>query len=63
MCAQPPATRLTEIGLTELVLNSLPAIVAKTGVEALLIDTAHFYAELGAIELGIRLQERPSRNC
>jgi len=41
------------IGLTESVLSSLPATVAKTGVEALLIDTGHFYAELGAIELGI----------
>jgi len=41
------------IGLTESILNSLPATVAKTGVEALLIDTGHFYAELGAIELGI----------
>jgi zeaxanthin glucosyltransferase len=41
------------IGLTESVLNSLPAVVAKTGVEALLIDAAHFYAELGAIHLGI----------
>jgi MGT family glycosyltransferase len=43
----------TIIGLTESILNSLPATVAKTGVEALLIDTTHFYAELGAIELGI----------
>jgi zeaxanthin glucosyltransferase len=43
----------TVIGLTESILNSLPATVAKTGVEALLIDTTHFYAELGAIELGI----------
>ena len=43
----------TIIGLTESILNSLPATVAKTGVEALLIDTVHLYAELGAIELGI----------
>jgi MGT family glycosyltransferase len=43
----------TIIGLTESILNSLPATVAKTGVEALLIDAGHFYAELGAIELGI----------
>ena len=43
----------TIIGLTESILNSLPATVAETGVEALLIDTGHFYAELGAIQLGI----------
>jgi len=41
------------MGFTEPILNSLPATVAKTGVEALLIDTVHCYAELGAIELGI----------
>jgi hypothetical protein len=41
----------TIIGLTESILNSLPGTVAKTGVDALLLDTAHFYAELGAIEL------------
>ena len=43
----------TIIGLTESILNSLPAAVAKTGVEALLIDAGYFYAELGAIQLGI----------
>jgi len=43
----------TIIGLTESILNSLPAAVAETGVEALLIDAGHFYAELGAIQLGI----------
>ena len=41
------------LGFTESVLNSLPAMVAKTGVDALLIDTVYFYAELGAIDLGI----------
>jgi hypothetical protein len=41
------------MGFTEPILNSLPATVAKTGVEAVLIDTVHCYAELGAIELGI----------
>jgi zeaxanthin glucosyltransferase len=41
------------LGFTESVLNSLPATVAKTGVDALLIDTVYFYAELGAIDLGI----------
>jgi zeaxanthin glucosyltransferase len=43
----------TIIGLTESILNSLPGTVAETGVEALLIDAGHFYAELGAIQLGI----------
>lgn len=41
------------IGFTESILTSLPAAVAETGVEALLIDSAHFYVELGAIALGI----------
>jgi len=41
------------MGLTESILNSLPAVVAETGVEALLIDSGHFYVELGAIALGI----------
>ena len=43
----------TIIGFTESILNELPATVAKTGVDALLIDSAYFYAELGAIELGM----------
>jgi MGT family glycosyltransferase len=43
----------TIIGFTESILDSLPATVAETGVEALLIDASHFYAELGAIQLGI----------
>ena len=43
----------TIIGFTESILDSLPATVAETGVEALLIDAGHFYAELGAIQLGI----------
>ena len=43
----------TIIGFTESILNSLPTTVAKTGVKALLIDSAHFYVELGAMELGI----------
>lgn len=43
----------TIVGLTESILNSLPAAVAETGVEALLIDAGHFYAELGAIQIGI----------
>ena len=36
---------------TEDILKSLPALVSATGVEALLIDTVQFYAELGAIQL------------
>ena len=32
------------MGFTESILTSLPATVSKTGVEALLIDTGHFYA-------------------
>ncbi|MBV9878378.1 MAG: glycosyl transferase [Verrucomicrobia bacterium] len=43
----------TIIGFTESMLDSLPATAAETGVEALLIDAGHFYAELGAIQLGI----------
>jgi zeaxanthin glucosyltransferase len=43
----------TIIGFTESILDSLPTTVAKTGVDALLIDSAHFYVELGAIELVI----------
>ena len=41
------------MGFTESILTSLPAVVAETGVEALLIDSGHFYVELGAIALGI----------
>jgi zeaxanthin glucosyltransferase len=37
----------------ELILNSLEATIAQTGVDALLIDTIYYYAELGAINLGI----------
>jgi len=43
----------TVMAFTESIWSALPAIVAKTGVDALLIDTAYLYAELGAIELGI----------
>jgi zeaxanthin glucosyltransferase len=38
---------------TETILKSLPAIVASSGVDALVLDTVQFYAELGAIQLGI----------
>jgi zeaxanthin glucosyltransferase len=36
---------------TEAILKSLPATVEATGVDALVIDSVQFYAELGAIEL------------
>jgi MGT family glycosyltransferase len=36
---------------TEMIVKSLPATVMATGVDALLIDTVQFYAELGAIQL------------
>jgi len=38
---------------TETILKSLPAIVQANGVDALIIDTVQFYAELGAMQLGI----------
>jgi MGT family glycosyltransferase len=38
---------------TEAILKSLPAIVEANGIEALIIDTVQFYAELGAMQLGI----------
>ena len=38
---------------TESILKSLPAIVDKSGVDALLIDTVQFYVELGAMQLGM----------
>jgi zeaxanthin glucosyltransferase len=38
---------------TEAVLKSLPAVVQANGVDALIIDTVQFYAELGAMQLGI----------
>jgi zeaxanthin glucosyltransferase len=38
---------------TEMILESLPAIVQTNGVDALVIDTVQFYAELGAMQLGI----------
>src|SRR5215831_241642 len=36
---------------TEGILKSLPAIVHANGIDALIIDTVQFYAELGAIQL------------
>ncbi len=38
---------------TERILKSLPAIVQANGVDALVIDTVQFYAELGALQLGM----------
>ena len=38
---------------TESILKSLPAIVDKSGVDALLIDSVQFYVELGAMQLGM----------
>jgi zeaxanthin glucosyltransferase len=38
---------------TETILKSLPAIVQTNGVDALVIDTVQFYAELGAMQLGM----------
>jgi zeaxanthin glucosyltransferase len=41
------------IAQTESILKSLPAVVHKSGVDALLIDTVQFYAEVGAMQLGM----------
>jgi zeaxanthin glucosyltransferase len=38
---------------TETILESLPAVVQANGIDALVIDTIQFYAELGAIQLGM----------
>ena len=38
---------------TEAILKSLPAIVQADGVDAFVIDTVQFYAELGAMQLGV----------
>jgi zeaxanthin glucosyltransferase len=41
------------IAQTESILKSLPAVVHKSGVDALLIDHIQFYAEVGAMQLGM----------
>src|SRR6266403_578991 len=41
------------IAQTETILKSLPAVVQANGIDALVIDTVQFYAELGAIQLGM----------
>ena len=38
---------------TETILKSLPEIVRTNGVDALLVDTVQFYAELGPMQLGM----------
>jgi len=38
---------------TEAILKSLPAIVQANGIDALIVDTVQFYAELGAMQLGM----------
>jgi len=38
---------------TEVILKSLPAVVRANGIDALIIDTVQFYAELGAMQLGM----------
>src|SRR5215467_14915208 len=38
---------------TEAILKSLPAILKANGIDALIIDTVQFYAELGAMQLGM----------
>jgi hypothetical protein len=40
---------------TEAILKSLPDMVKANVVDALLLDTAQFYAELGAMQLGMQL--------
>ena len=38
---------------TEAILKSLPEMITATGVDALVIDTAQLYAELGPMQLGM----------
>jgi hypothetical protein len=38
---------------TEAILKSLSSVVQANGIDALIIDTVQFYAELGAIQLGM----------
>jgi MGT family glycosyltransferase len=41
------------VAQTETILESLPAVVQANGIDALVIDTVQFYAELGAMQLGM----------
>jgi MGT family glycosyltransferase len=43
----------TVLAQTEVILKSLPAVVQANGIDALIIDTVQFYAELGAMQLGM----------
>jgi zeaxanthin glucosyltransferase len=43
----------TVLTQTEAILKSLPAIVQANRIDALIIDTVQFYAELGAMQLGM----------
>ena len=43
----------TVLAQTEAILKSLPSVVQANGIDALIIDTVQFYAELGAIQLGM----------
>jgi zeaxanthin glucosyltransferase len=43
----------TVLTQTEAILKSLPAIVQANGIDALIIDIVQFYAELGALQLGM----------
>src|SRR5262245_45964638 len=38
---------------TEIILKSLPTMVEANGIDALVLDTVQFYAELGPIQLGM----------
>jgi zeaxanthin glucosyltransferase len=38
---------------TETILKSLPAMVEANGIDALVLDTVQFYAELGPIQLNM----------
>ena len=38
---------------TETILESLPAMVKENDIDALVLDTVQFYAELGAMQLGL----------
>jgi zeaxanthin glucosyltransferase len=43
----------TVLAQTEMILKTLPEIVQANGVDALVLDTVQFYAELGAMKLGM----------
>jgi len=43
----------TVLAQTEAILKSLPSVVQANGIDALIIDNVQFYAELGAMQLGM----------